>query len=435
MKHDKKLYLWSGVLVFALLAVFLTLNKHSRSGIFNYHSEIWADKAGYYVYLPAALKYDFEANRFPENVDSLTGKGFQLDTAQNKVFTKYSYGVALMQLPFYLVADALAGPLHYPEDGFSAIYQRSIDLAAVCWLLLGLFFLGKCLRYEHSRRTVILTLLALFLATHLFYYAIDDTGMSHVYSFALFCAVLWLFRKTDHFSKLGMTGSLLLGLLSGWILVIRPTGLLFMLTLPFLDLTERGEILPRICVFLRPKILLPLLLGVVILWLPQLFYWRYAHGAYLVYSYGQEGFNWLHPALLQTWFAPAGGLLLYTPLFLLLLGGIFVRIRKQEKNGWPLLALFLLISYVFSCWWDPAFGCSFGGRSYVEYLAVFSLPLAGLFSRLSSAGRLRKGLCILLILLLIGFNLKLIYTFDGCLYGDGAWDWQAWGSLVTGPTK
>lgn len=92
--------LWT---LFAGAMLFLAMNRHSRSGLFNYHSEIWGDKAGYYVYLPAALKYGFDPAAFPDSMDVKTGYGFRLDSAQGTVVTKYFYGTALMQLPFYLV--------------------------------------------------------------------------------------------------------------------------------------------------------------------------------------------------------------------------------------------------------------------------------------------------------------------------------------------
>ena len=51
-----------GVFSFIVITLFLTFNKHSKSGYYNYHSEIWADKAGYYVYLPAVFKFNFNPN-------------------------------------------------------------------------------------------------------------------------------------------------------------------------------------------------------------------------------------------------------------------------------------------------------------------------------------------------------------------------------------
>ena len=130
-----------GILCFFGATIFLTFNRHSKSGQFNYHSEIWADKAGYYVYLPAAFKFNFNPENFPDSIDVKTGNGFKLDNRNDKVVTKYTYGVALLQTPFFCLAELLAGPLNFKDDGFSSIYHWSINLASVSYLFLGLFFL------------------------------------------------------------------------------------------------------------------------------------------------------------------------------------------------------------------------------------------------------------------------------------------------------
>ena len=126
----KHLYIIVSLFFFGI-TLFLTFNKHSKSGYFNYHSEIWSDKAGYYVYLPAALNYNFNANNFPDSIDIKTGHGFRLDKANGKVVTKYTYGVALMQLPFFCMAKLLAEPLNMKNNGFSPIYHWSINIASV----------------------------------------------------------------------------------------------------------------------------------------------------------------------------------------------------------------------------------------------------------------------------------------------------------------
>jgi hypothetical protein len=42
---------------------------------------------------------------FLDSIDILTGDGFSL--RNGKVITKYTYGVSLLQFPFYLTADIL----------------------------------------------------------------------------------------------------------------------------------------------------------------------------------------------------------------------------------------------------------------------------------------------------------------------------------------
>ena len=137
-----------GVLCFLGITLFLTFNRHSKSGYFNYHSEIWADKSGYYVYLPAAFKFNFNPNNFPDSIEINTGNGFALDERNGKVITKYTYGVALMQSPFFCLAEILAEPLNFEKNGFSPIYHWCINVASVFYLVIGLIFFVQI--PEHS---------------------------------------------------------------------------------------------------------------------------------------------------------------------------------------------------------------------------------------------------------------------------------------------
>ena len=200
-KHSKLLkYLL--FLLFSVIVMFLSFNRHSKSGVFNYHSEIWADKAGYYIYLPAVFNYNFNASLFPDSIAAKTGDGFRIDTTNNKVITKYSCGIAILQMPFYLAAgifDDSSDPGRIP--GFTKANHAAINIAAVFYLLLGFFFLGRYLENRFHKPLVWLVLFVLFTATNLYYYSVDETGMSHVYSFFLFSLFLFLVQKTEYFKK------------------------------------------------------------------------------------------------------------------------------------------------------------------------------------------------------------------------------------------
>jgi len=47
-------------LVLLIVSLFLTFHIHRNNGYFNWKSEIWADRAGYYIYLPAFFMYHFD---------------------------------------------------------------------------------------------------------------------------------------------------------------------------------------------------------------------------------------------------------------------------------------------------------------------------------------------------------------------------------------
>lgn len=308
-------------------------------------------------------------------------------------------------------------------------------MAAVFYLVLGLFFMGAVLKSRGAGRSAFLVPLALFLGTNLFYYAIDESGMSHIYSFALFCNGLFLLQHTNYLQS-GSRGNILLtGIISGLIVVVRPTNIIFLLSYFFLDCNSKTDLTLRVKRLLQPVKLLTVVLGFLLAVTPQLLYWKYAFGSVFSYTYGNEGFNWLHPMLAETWFAPRCGLFLYTLLWIIIVAWLIWMIRQKMMNGIFLAGLFLVISYFFSSWYDWGFGCALGGRSYVEYLSVMSIPLASLFEKIEGENRVIRAGCWVLILALVVFNLKMTYSYDGCFAGLNDWDWAAYLRFILSPTK
>jgi hypothetical protein len=431
--HLSKLHYWIILLLFTGLAIFLTFNKH-KSKRFNYHSEVWADKAGYYVYLPAALYYEFDAKQFPEGISDKVGNGVQLDRDRGIVQTKYTYGTALLQLPFYSVASVMALFSTDEPAGFTRFHHASINLAAVFYLVLGLVLLYRFLKATFSSGVILSTLAAIFAGTNLYFYAIDETGMSHVYSFFLFSAFLYLARHSEYLKNKRFMTSFLLGIAAGLIVVIRPTNVLFLVSFLLLDRNKTDNITDRLRRVVNPKILIPAILGMLLMLLPQLFYWQYAHDSMLHYSYGSEGFNWGDPQLIKTWFAPSNSLFAYNPIYFFIVIGMIWMVIKRAANGVFIFAVFLVFSYIISCWWNWKFGCGFGARNYVEYTALFSIPLAYLFSTLSTLPVIQKTAIIVLIIGSVLFNLKLTYTYDECFFASDSKAWEEYQRLVQSPT-
>ena len=186
-----------GFLLFCIGVIFFTFNRHSKTGRFNYHSEIYADRAGYYVYLPAMFQYQFNPKKFPSGINEKIGEGFHYNTDSTRVITKYTYGVALMQLPFYLIAQTISYSQGTPSDGFSILNHKMVNLACVFYFLASLVILFRTFSNLYSNRTLLIVFGLIFLGTNLHYYAIFDTGMSHMYSFFLHSCVISLFYKTE----------------------------------------------------------------------------------------------------------------------------------------------------------------------------------------------------------------------------------------------
>jgi hypothetical protein len=405
--------------LFAGFMLFLSFNRHSKADVYNYRSEIFADKAGYYVYLPASFIYGFKADEFPTNVDEKTGNGFQLDTAGNKVITKYTYGVALMQFPFFMLAHLVSLATSNDANGFTFLYQKSVDVAAVFYLFIGLFALFKFLKKKFSFFLSFISVASILAGTNLFYYSIIETGMSHVYSFSMFSIYLLLHSEKEHFTKKQIKYGLLLGILAGIIIMIRPLNVLFVLFSFFLI----PDVFTKRFFKNYSNFSITFIIAGICIVVPQLIYWNYVSGSPVYYSYGDESFsNLLSPMFLEVFFAANSGHILYNPIFLIFLSGILWMIIDKQRYGWVAGILIVVLSYLISSWWIYNFGCGFANRNFVEYYAVLAVPFAYLLSK-PKPKAIQFGIYILIVIFSI-YNIKMALSFDGCWYGNGNWDWS-----------
>lgn len=413
------------LLLFLGFLVFLTLNRHSRSGIQNYHCEIWADKAGYYIYLPSLFIYDFQAEKLPSYIDVKTGNGFTIE--DGKIRTKYTYGVALMQSPFFIACHYYSKLFGFHADGFSLMYHKAIDISAVIYSFFSFIFLYLFLIRYVSKRVTVYTLICLYFGTNIFYYSIFETGMSHIYSFFLFSCYIYLadFVTRQNQKRIYY---FLFGLIIGLIIVVRPINIIFLPVIFVLNTLKFSEIKHNIS-----KLTFVCITALIVI-IPQLIYWKYSYGNYLTYSYEEEGFsNIFEPKLLNLWFSTNNGLFIYNPIIILIITGILFFNKVSPQKSIFIGLYFLIISFIFSSWHDWSYGCSYGSRPYVEYYSILALPFCFFINKIDKNTSLRIILLPLLILFII-YNLKLIFSYDGCWYGS-AWDWSDLIRLLLSPTK
>lgn len=415
-KSDKFIF----VLIFGLL-LFLNFNRHAKHGSFNYHSELWADKAGYHVFLPALFYYDFDASQFPEDIAKKTGTGFSLDLKNNKVLTKYPIGVALLEFPFFTLGAAIDKITQTDAPlGYTPTQHKMIGLSTVFYTTLGLLLLFVSL--SDTKRAV--RYLVLFLAvfgTNFLFYMTRDGGLSHAYSFFTFAAVLYTLKRFcvpfGNWKWLTLaTVFIVLGCL------IRPINVLFY------GLASLVVLLPNQTVFLqnRKAILKGILIALpfsLLLLLPQLMYYKYAFNDLLAYSYNDERFLYLeNPRIARVWFAPANGLFLYSPLFLLVVIGIIKQFKSNKTQSITLAVFFMTITYLYAAWWTPGLGCGYGHRGFIEFLPFFCLPVA--FTLQKMRWNVASIAISVITLGYISFLVSFQYKYDGCWYGNGYWDWN-----------
>lgn len=352
--------------------------KYQKSGS---EATISWDVSGYYWYLPATFIYkDLKNLTFS---DSIRAKyGCSPDNQQitilpdGKKVLKYSSGMAVQYLPFFIGANILAKPLGYAQDGFSKPYQIALQIGAIVMMLLGLWSLRKLLLRYYTDGVVALVLFLITIGTNYLNYAMIDVGMSHAWLFAWYCILMY---ATDSFyKKPSKKLAIIIGFILGLLMLSRPTEFIAVI-IPLvwgISRISMDEIKNRIQ-FIFAHISLYFIAGLttIVVGSIQLFYWKYATGHWLVYSYGDQHFSFLHPHTIDYIFSFRCGWLLYCPLMILPYLG-FVFLFKQKISFIPLFLYAILNLWIVSSWdiwW-------YGGRAMIQGYAVLCFPLASLIS-------------------------------------------------------
>ncbi|MEY2924239.1 MAG: putative permease [Bacteroidota bacterium] len=409
------------LLFFVLL--FISLNRHSRHPVYSYHSQLFADKAGYQVYLPAYFFYDMKASNMPNGILEKTGNGFRYEN--DKIITKYPIGVAFFQAPFFGIAsliDYLQGNKQFV--GFTANQQQALNWATAFFTTIGfmLLFLTATRYWGLNFNQAYSLILSLLLCSNLLYYSTRDCGMSHAYSFFVFAAIQFFILKCLKTKAISGRDVMLLFVLFSLVIALRPLNLVFIsLPLLYFILVFRKDIAKikfkfNIGYFIAAFVLasIPLLL--------QGLYNVYAYDSFIADSYESESFSNLSSMdLLALWFSPNNGALLYSPILIGVFIWTYLELKAKNLEGFVHVLYFLLISLTYAAWWSPGLGCGFGHRGFTEHLAFFALPIGSLILPYT-----KSKLTIFLVLALsIGTALFVAQlNFDGCISG-GIWEWNS----------
>lgn len=343
---------------------------------------IRSDGAGYYAYLPAIFIYDDLQYGFcdPKNAshpDVLAANAqlFTNRTVSGKAINKYFIGTAILESPFFFIACAVAPMFGYEADGYSFPFQLAIAIAAIFYTLFGLDQLRRLLNKRGLPEYVqALVILLLFLGTNLYQYAMEDPGMSHVYSFAM---VAWFLNLShDLFHNPKKYSLLWVALALAAVLIIRPVNGLVILALPLVagsGANLREGI--RFSLANRRALAYSFAAVVFIVFLQLLVYYQTV-GSWIVDSYNGEHIDFTNPFLLDVLFSWRKGFLIYTPLMIFAFAGVFLLKTNFERIAF--LVFFLPVLWLISSWEQWWYGGGFGMRPFIDFYPVMAIPLATL---------------------------------------------------------
>lgn len=373
----RKLSLITLLLIFSSFAIY---NIQSQQWL-KQHKLIKDDVQLYYIYTSAVIVYgEYDLGKahqqLPSDVRSMVWLHRNDETNRN--YSKMAMGMSMIYAPFTAFTHHVIVPLtDYPADGYSPPYKIALLISGMCFFLIGLWQLRKLLLKYFSESITALTLIVIAFGTNITWYASYEATMSHVYSFAL---VLFFYRMLDRwFEKPGTALTLLNGFLFGLIVLIRPTNIMFIVL--FFTGENFGE---RIRFLMKNyRKLLIMVLAFLMIWFPQLLFWKWASGEWFLYSYGDEVFFWNNPQVISSLFSYRKGWLVYTPLMALLFVGLPVLWIKYRRLFWQVFMVVVLAIFINSSWWCWWYGGSYGNRSYIDAYGIYALAIAALFQAIA----------------------------------------------------
>lgn len=403
---------------FILFCIYIVAFSFSKVSD-NPRSVIWSDSEGYYKYLPGLFIIQ-DIHKIPE------GSIWPTYTENGEYIIKYTCGIAILQLPFFLLCWLFQYIMGYNyHDIFNDYFAYGVQISGLFYGLWGLYLLKKYL-YKLHPFVVFLVIGSLLFGTNLYYYICREPGMSHVYSFFLFVLLLHCIKR--YYSYPTIISAIYLGLIFGLITLIRPTNVIIIFLFLAWNISSFKEVINRFYFHLKHWknfFLMGLFGGIV--FIPQILYWYDMTGNYIFYSYSEEGFHYLlKPKFIAVLFDTRNGWILYTPISILFIISLF-HTWKNRLTSTPIITIMLFVwTYLFSSWWCWWFGGAFGHRSYVEIYALLAIPFGYFLESLYHSSKRKLGFIVVLIIFFCHYNIALtdLYINTGRNWSDEIWMWN-----------
>lgn len=376
MLQKTKYSLLTVILLTLAILVFRIDYAHDR--------EISWDVFGYYLYLPATFIHH---DPLLENTDwiskanetyNLTETVYQVThNDKNEPVYFFLMGMSLFYLPLFLVGHLLAFVLGFPMDGFSAPYQYSLAIGAVVYTVFGLIFLRKVLLEFVDDKVAAIILFLIMLATNTIEHLTIKNLETINVLFMLSAMVLWFTIRfyESHKSKYLYMIAVLIGLM----VLVKPSEGFILLIPVFWGLTNIGSIQQRLQLWWNKRLAIAISVGlVVVIFLPQLIYWKIQTGSIIFDSYNNPGvgLDFFHPHVIDVLFSFRKGWIIYTPIMILVFVGLGYVSWKKPSTGMPILIFVLIEFWIVSSWTEWWYGAAFSCRPMIVTFPMLFLTLA-----------------------------------------------------------
>lgn len=371
------------------------------------------DTLGYYQFLPGFfLERDIYCLPWTHEI------------TPSRLLSLFTIGVAILQLPFFIIGHVLAVLGGYVTDGYSAPYATAQLVGAAFYQGCSGYLLVRWLGRSIYPRVVGAAVLVLVLSTPLHYYTAYEPTMSHGYSFFLISALLYLVDLWVR--QPSAWNTFLLFPLCTMVVLVRPLNGILLL-IPFIyrasDLHSIRDRLLTLRRWTRATILGSLVS--VLLIFPQSLYWHSITGKWVLFTYGvkEESFDFSAPHLFDVLFSHQNGWFVYSPLMIMVMTVLLWQAWRKESGARTSLVIWAIAWYFYGSWWAWWLGAAYGFRGFVEYSALFVPPTIQLLLWMSAVRIWWRYLCVTIVVGLIFINVRMSYIYQAPWDGPD-WSWR-----------
>jgi hypothetical protein len=324
-------------------------------------------------------------------------------TSTGHLENHFTVGPAILWMPFLLLAHAgvlfaRAFGSSIPADGFSAPYRIAMAFATCLYGFLSLLLTFRLARQYVEERWALFATFSIWWASALPVYMYFNPSWSHAHSAFAVALFVWYWHRTR--ATRSPAQWFLLALIAGLMVNVyyanaTVLAILAVEAIPqYLSAIRRDSQSSAQNRPLSTRLLSHCLFALILsLSLLPTFFTRY-----IIYGNAFESgyiplryWRWSSPAFRSVLFSSNHGLLVWTPVLLFSVFGLFLFWRRTPQVGAPFLAAFLAFYVFIACYPDWAGISSYGNRFFVSLTSLFILGLAVFLDRFSQVFRSLKA--------------------------------------------
>ncbi len=398
--RDRHLLEW---LLFMLVAI-LSLREAWIIGEPNTYDFFWKswDGLGYYQWLPSAF---------------ITGKFDWMfwchKLTETKAISLYTMGVAVLELPFFLIAQWLTWMFGYLNNGFAPTNAICMMASTATYAGAGAVLSFKLAQRYSTTQAALLAVVAIYAGSNLFYYSTSQPLMSHVYSFFLVSLFCWCgLHIIDGPRRLHV----ILFLISGALMVlVRQLNIVVALFPIWMAWRSQGGIRGawKNLLLHRGAVVAGLIIG-LIPWVLQSIYWHYITGDWYAngYAYKEEYFEFGKMVPGMVLFSPRNGWFVYSPMFLVVMGSLLLYAWRGRGPARPVLLIFAITVLLYSAWWCWWLGGAYGYRGLIDLYGLLAIPFAWFFRSVMRRSLALRVFTMVMLWALVRLNFGMIEHYD-----------------------